>query len=60
MKCMGVGDSYRVRLWQRIPCSVFGVEKNWLGFSYIRSEYYELYQKFYDTELKKIRPHIQQ
>ena len=28
------------------------VPKHWIGFSYIRSEEYELYQKFDDTELK--------
>ena len=29
------------------------VPKHWLGFSYIRSQYYELYQNFDDIELKK-------
>ena len=29
------------------------VPNKWLEFSYIRSEYYELYQNFDDTELKK-------
>ena len=36
------------------------VPKYWLGFSYIRSEYYEFYQNFYDRDFKKIRPNIQQ
>ena len=31
-----------------------------LGFICLRSEDYELYQNFDDTELKKIRPYIQQ
>ena len=31
--------------------------KHWLGFRYIRSEDYNIDQKFDDTE--KIRPHIQ-
>ena len=29
------------------------IPKYWLGFSYIRSEYYELGQNFDDTESKK-------
>ena len=35
------------------------VPKNWLEFSYICSEDYELDVKFDETEMKKIRPHIQ-
>ena len=26
MKCMGVGDSYQVRLQRRIPCPEYGVD----------------------------------
>ena len=35
------------------------VPKHWLGFSYIRLEDYKLDHNFDETELKKIRPHIQ-
>ena len=34
------------------------VSKHWLGFSFIRSEYYELDMKFYETELKIKSDHI--
>ena len=33
------------------------VPKHWIGFSYIRSEYFELGLKFYETEMKSKSDH---